>query len=374
MKTERQIAEQIFQLFRNTNCKDNEGFMINSLNAQVVFKLDPKERELFDTVYVGLQALQYIEVDDDGFIRLTKKGYDYIYDDELVEKMQVVPWIIPGYKNTNWIAAWNKLWKTIGEVPTESQYYYSGPKFLNTICEVDNSIETDYSKFIEYRNKKELPTSRKNYFRDLIDGLEVEKRYEFYVMIQLALEDSILAPIFSTKDKLEQPTPKTVIGEPIITEVKAISAENHPTVFISYSWDSVEHKKWVKKLADDLKLNGIDVIIDQYEPAGIPLTAFMMDGINKADRVLIVGTPNYKIKAETHKGGTNVEDQIINIHISRDFNKPKFIPILRTGSFKDSFTDLVGDRKGFDFSDDSCYAEGLNQLSQELLGKTTPTL
>lgn len=129
----------------------------------------------------------------------------------------------------------------------------------------------------------------------------------------------------------------------------------------------------MKKLADDLKSSGINVKIDQYEPAGIPLTAFMMDGINNSDRVLIIGTPNYKIKAETHKGGANVEDQIINIHISRDFYEPKFIPILRTGSFKDSFTDLVGDRKGFDFSDDLCYAEGLNQLSQELLRDTSHT-
>ena len=75
MKTERQIAEQIFQLFRKTNCRENQGFMMNVLNFQVVNKLNPKEQELFNIVYVGLQALQYIEVDPDGrFIRLTKKA------------------------------------------------------------------------------------------------------------------------------------------------------------------------------------------------------------------------------------------------------------------------------------------------------------
>ena len=106
MKTERQIAEQIFQLFRNTNCKDNQGFMVNMLNFQVVDKLNPKEKEIFNIVYVGLQALQYIEADQDGrFIRLTKKGYDYIYDDNLVDKMQSIPWIIPEFENTNWGAA-----------------------------------------------------------------------------------------------------------------------------------------------------------------------------------------------------------------------------------------------------------------------------
>ncbi len=143
MKNERQIAEQIFQLFRNTNSKDNQGFVVNVLNFQVVYKLNPKEQEIFNIVYVGLQALQYIEVDQDGrFIRLTKKGYDYIYDDTLVEKMQSVPWVIPEYGNTNWIVAWNKLWNLIG---TQGKtYYISGPTYLQLIGEIDNSIETNY--------------------------------------------------------------------------------------------------------------------------------------------------------------------------------------------------------------------------------------
>ena len=45
MKTERQIAEQVFQLFRNTNCRENQGFMMNALNTQVVYNLNPKEQE-----------------------------------------------------------------------------------------------------------------------------------------------------------------------------------------------------------------------------------------------------------------------------------------------------------------------------------------
>jgi len=144
------------------------------------------------------------------------------------------------------------------------------------------------------------------------------------------------------------------------------SGEYHPNVFISYSYDSEEHKEWVKRLADDLTKKNIDVKLDQYEPAGISLTDFMRRGIKKADKVLIIGTPNYKIKAEAHKGGAKVEDQIINIHISRDFESTKFIPILRKGTYEDSFTDLVGDRKGFNFIDDSHYEKKLNELYHEL--------
>ena len=166
MKTERQIAEQVFQLFRNTNCRENHGFMMNALNTQVVYNLNPKEQEMFYVVYIGLQALQYISVDDDGrFIRLTKKGYDYIYDDNLVNKMQAVPWVIPEYEKTNWIAAWDKLWNLI-DVQGKT-YYITGPTYLQLIGEIDNSIETNYNRYIEYRNDKGLSTSRRDYYRDL---------------------------------------------------------------------------------------------------------------------------------------------------------------------------------------------------------------
>ena len=36
-------------------------------------------------------------------------------------------------------------------------------------------------------------------------------------------------------------------------------------VFISYSWDSEDHKDWVRELADCLASNGIDITLDQYD-------------------------------------------------------------------------------------------------------------
>ena len=368
MKTERQIAEQVFQLFRNTNCRENHGFMMNALNTQVVYNLNPKEQEMFYVVYIGLQALQYISVDDDGrFIRLTKKGYDYIYDDNLVNKMQAVPWVIPEYQNTNWIAAWNKLWKVIDSQP----FYQSGPMFMKYICELDITVETDYYRYMEYRRDKELSTSRKDYFRDLIDGLDEAKRYEFYVKLQSLFEETVYSSATEMNSEKESDLVPFLDGH-ITSDRKEVNTKKIQKVFISYSWDNEdgndEHKKWVKKLADDLNsMKGIEIIFDQYQQAGISLTSFMRDGIACADKVLIIGTPNYKAKAEAHSGGTNVEDQIINIHIYRDFDDPKFIPILRKGTFEKSFTDLVGDRKGFDFRNDSNYQGELHKLIQELI-------
>jgi hypothetical protein len=42
---------------------------------------------------------------------------------------------------------------------------------------------------------------------------------------------------------------------------------NHPQVFISYSHDSPQHDRQVFELAGQLRNEGIDCMIDQYELA-----------------------------------------------------------------------------------------------------------
>ena len=80
-------------------------------------------------------------------------------------------------------------------------------------------------------------------------------------------------------------------------------------VFISYSHDSEEHKVWVRKLADDLSaLGDVEILLDQYMPKGYSFTRFMELGLSKADKVLVIGTPQYKQKAETGKGGGAFEE------------------------------------------------------------------
>jgi hypothetical protein len=37
-----------------------------------------------------------------------------------------------------------------------------------------------------------------------------------------------------------------------------------PTFFISYSWDTEEHKAWVREFAARLRADGIDVTLDQW--------------------------------------------------------------------------------------------------------------
>ena len=99
----------------------------------------------------------------------------------------------------------------------------------------------------------------------------------------------------------------------------------HPTVFISYSWEDDEHKKWVKELADSLLSAGIDATVDQYDLSlGDRLPQFMEQSISKVDYVLIICTPTYKSKSDLRKGGVGYEGHIISGELLTKGNERKF--------------------------------------------------
>jgi TIR domain len=110
-------------------------------------------------------------------------------------------------------------------------------------------------------------------------------------------------------------------------------------VFISYSWDSKEHQDWVLNLANRLITeHGIEVILDQYDlQAGKNMTRFMERNIALADKVVLILTPKYKLKAEKSEGGVGFEHSMISQELFEiQANNTKFIPVLRSGKHKDS--------------------------------------
>jgi hypothetical protein len=111
-----------------------------------------------------------------------------------------------------------------------------------------------------------------------------------------------------------------------------------PKVLISYSHDSPEHSKAILDLANQLRSDGIDVIIDQFEPhppEGWP--QWMQRRIEKSQFVLMVFTERYylRCRGEEKTGvgkGVTWESIIIDTELyeSQHDNK-KFVPIvLRT--------------------------------------------
>ena len=106
-------------------------------------------------------------------------------------------------------------------------------------------------------------------------------------------------------------------------------------VLISYSHESEEHRTRIRRLADQLRADGIDAMIDQYDPhppEGWPL--WMERQINGADFVLLVCTETYWRRAEGHEQpgrglGVAWEADLIRDALYRQpHENTRFIPIL----------------------------------------------
>lgn len=103
-----------------------------------------------------------------------------------------------------------------------------------------------------------------------------------------------------------------------------------PKVFLSYSHDSLEHKKWVLDLATRLRSNGVESIIDQWSLGpGDDLPHFMEQNLANADRVLMICSENYVQKANAGAGGVGYEKMIVTADLLRQIDSNKVIPLIR---------------------------------------------
>lgn len=108
-----------------------------------------------------------------------------------------------------------------------------------------------------------------------------------------------------------------------------------PRIFISYSWDSENHKANVAEFVSQLRSNGIEVIYDGDLELGERLPRFMENSIAKSDFVLYICTPNYKYKADNRVSGVGYENNIITSELYETQDERKFIPILFAGTWSE---------------------------------------
>jgi hypothetical protein len=148
-----------------------------------------------------------------------------------------------------------------------------------------------------------------------------------------------------------------------------------PTVFISYTWDSDEHKVWVKALADHLIGNGIAVTLDQYDcRPGDNFLAFM-ENAKLADRVLCILTADYKRKVDQRQRGGGYEGQLISAELYKDGLSSKFIPVLRSGNPELSTPACLEGHAGVDIREDAHFEAELARLLKTIHGHSDkPTL
>jgi TIR domain len=144
---------------------------------------------------------------------------------------------------------------------------------------------------------------------------------------------------------------------------------NAPKVFISYSWDSKAHKKWVRKLALRLIENGIEISLDRLHLVpGYELPTFMSDTISENDFVLVICTPAYKLKSDKQRD-TSYEGYVINGETFVQGYHSKFIPVLRKGEWPVASPSALTDKLYIDLSATSDYEANYVKLLETLYGK-----
>lgn len=124
-------------------------------------------------------------------------------------------------------------------------------------------------------------------------------------------EGKVQEKLLLEKEQLKNEQRRQKMEQSILGEIPT----DRPVVFISYSWDSKEHQKWVAKLAEGLTKAGIYVLLDQYLEDGTLLPQFMDLGIDRADKVLVIGTDEYLVKSYDQGTGVAFEDCIIRSQI-----------------------------------------------------------
>lgn len=266
----------------------------------------------------------------------------------------------------NWIEIYNRLFELINN-QSDTATYYSGPKFINTVREFEPYFP-DYTQFIEKRNLEGKSTSRKIFYYDILLGLKEEMRLNVVSRILEIIKPFQIEKVEIIEELLGKKVMKKEIIEPTIAEKET---SDNPKVFISYSWDNEEHKEWVLNLADRLCDDGIDVILDRYYlKPGKNLTHFVETSISKAERIIIVFTPNYKLKADKRDGGVGYEYSIMNADLYNDQTaNEKIIPVLRTGSKVDSIPAFMQQFIHIDIRNNDNFETSYIDLLREILNE-----
>ena len=157
---------------------------------------------------------------------------------------------------------------------------------------------------------------------------------------------------------------------------------NSPKVFISYSYDSPEHVAWIESLANKLRSNaGVNATIDKFLlNKTSDLDEIMLRGYKESDKVVIVLTKQYAIKADDSDSdsGVNFETKLSLIISRNKALKDKLIFVKKDSScdFRQVFPFIFQDQYAIEMSNetdfDSKFKELYYKIWNEPINKPAP--
>tara|TARA_E500000305_G_C4024417_1_gene240916 strand:- start:1042 stop:2652 length:1611 start_codon:yes stop_codon:yes gene_type:complete len=142
-----------------------------------------------------------------------------------------------------------------------------------------------------------------------------------------------------------------------------------PKVFVSYSHDSDEHKKWVENLAFILRKDfGIDVILDTWDLKFGNVLPKFMETLTEADRVLMICTDNYCEKCDQdNRSGVAYEKLLMSAELMKDVYDNTLIQVVRDNE-KARLPKFVGVRLYADFRNDAIFYDQIKKLAANIYG------
>ena len=143
---------------------------------------------------------------------------------------------------------------------------------------------------------------------------------------------------------------------------------------MSYSWKPVSNRQRALMLAERLTLDGVNVIIDEWNLSeGQNKYQFMEQMVNNEEikRVLLICNKDYKEKANLKKGGVGIESLIVSNEIYTQAEQKKFIPIIferdeRGEAYLPTFIDS---RIYIDLSSDEIFENEYEKLIRNIFDK-----
>lgn len=171
-----------------------------------------------------------------------------------------------------------------------------------------------------------------------------------------------------TPDKLFSP-PNLMYAPYVFHETKwagfveLITPEAMTTkIFVSYSWESPEHLKWVSELSEELSRYNINCVVSQKDlHAGEEITRFMEESLTDIPVCIAVCSSSYTHKANRRSDGVGYEITILTNEILN--GRPRFtvIPVVKDNPAK-KMPDCFGSAKYIDMESHEWRAEPLLKL------------
>ncbi len=179
-----------------------------------------------------------------------------------------------------------------------------------------------------------------------------------YLSNSIPIEEKLYMPKDSNQFEKEY---QSAMAEVRLMEKFQSNFSNNPTCYITYAWGIQEEENWVKDFVKELEKQGIELFFDKWSNSpGASLPRFI-DNIEKCNLVVIVGTPNLKLKHKNTQNQTIVSQELEIIQ-QRVINGESIIPIILKGNNEESLPIFLQKHISLDFREDENYYKEIFKL------------